>query len=128
MPLFAKRFELSDLGEINSWYQERGLTALGAEFLPKTGYIVSQVAAGFLYTTDSNLALLEGYITNPRASKRVCITAIDSITTALLRTAKELGVKHILAFCDSHGIKRIAQRRHGMSEVGNFSLVTREIS
>jgi hypothetical protein len=128
MPLAARRIELSDLGEINSWYQERGLTALDAELLPKTGYIVPQIAVGFLYMTDSNMALLEGYITNPRASKRACITAIDSITSALLQAANELGVKHVLAFCDSHGIKRIAQRRHGMSEVGNFSLVTRKIS
>jgi hypothetical protein len=111
-------FVASDLQEVNAWCAAHGRDPLPAERLPPTGAIVPGVACGFLYRTDSAVALLEAFITNPAATLRRRSAAVDEITLALLAQARG---SYVMAICTAGGTARRAPRhgfrRHGLAVV-----------
>jgi hypothetical protein len=119
-------YAASDLSEINGWYAARNFPPVPREKLPENGRIVPGVAAGFLYLTDSSIALLEGYVTNPSAGLRQRSCAIDEITRALLTEAKIRGASEVVAICAARGIERRAQA-HGMRTIGIFAMAAKRL-
>jgi hypothetical protein len=105
-----RAFVQSDLAEVNGWRLAHGLAGVALDQLPAAGQIEPDVAAGFLYATDSSIALLDGYITNPAAGLRERSRAVDEITSSLLRAAKAGGARSVVAVCLAGGIARRARR------------------
>jgi hypothetical protein len=122
-----RRYEPGDLAELNAWHAARWLAPLRAGSLPAVGYIEPGVAAGFLYRTDSDLALLDGYITSPAATARARHRAVAAITEALLGSARTDGIRSVVGLCRSPGVARHAIRRHGMQALGRLDIVSREV-
>lgn len=89
----------NDYEQIFKWFQERGMKAPTHLDLPKIGRIVPKVAAGFLVQTDTASAVLDFFITNPKASQSDRSQAIDSIVKELMQDAKDLGFRRVR--CDS---------------------------
>lgn len=52
------------------------------------GFIVPGVAAGFLYLTNSSIAYIDFYITNPDAGVRDRMRAVHKITETIIGSAK----------------------------------------
>ena len=102
-------FIASDLGMVNEWCLAHGREAVPLNRLPGMGLIVPGVACGFLYRTDSTLALLEGFVTNPGASLRSRSAALDAITEGLISYARGC---YLMAVCTAGGTARRAPR-HG---------------
>lgn len=104
-----------DWGQMASWYEDWGLDVPEKEFFPETGYVVDEVAAGFLYKTDSGLAMVESYISNPHISKELRGKALDSITEMLIDSARICGFKFVMAVSS---IEAIINRAviHGFKE------------
>ncbi len=90
------RFNKHFYDEMNSWYTKRELPILIKDILPNTGFIVSEVAAGFLYCCDGNLGLIENFITNPDAKSEDRDEAINIIIDSIEQEAKILGIKYII--------------------------------
>ena len=55
------------------------------------------MCAGFLYTTDSAITLLEFIISNPKANKEKKSVALDLMYDSLIQSAKEQGSKFIFS-------------------------------
>lgn len=94
---------------IASWYHARGLEAPSLAQLPQVGFIVDGIVAGWVYQTDSSVALLDAVISNPatipsrrkQATKVLCSTLVDA--------AVEMGYRDVL-FTSSHPtIKRAGE-------------------
>jgi hypothetical protein len=96
-----RRFEREDLFAINAWYKARGLPGVTLDTLPIIGQIVPNVAAGFLYLTDSSIALIEGVIANPDVIPEVRDIALDMIDLAITEDARRMGATHLIAVCVS---------------------------
>ena len=94
--------------------------------IPDTGFIYPGVAAGFVYTTNTQVAIIEGYYTNPQSTKEERDTALNEITEALLRKITLLGVKYVK--CDSC-IPAVIERakRFGFKDVGTFTSLFKEL-
>lgn len=123
----ARRFKPDDLVEINTWYEGRGIGPLQSRHLPDFGWIEPGVAAGFLYQTDAPaIAMLEGYVTRPRAGLKRVSRAIDEITAALLEEAKRRGVTQVVAICAARGIERRAHQ-FGMRTIGVFAMAAKTL-
>ncbi len=121
-----RRFNANDLDTVNSWYMARGMRVMEPDELPAVGFYEPGVAAGFVYQTDSSIALLEGYVTNPDADPVVRDGALDSITLALMRAARNAGKRHIVGLCQDPHIEARANK-HGMASIGTYALVSKGV-
>lgn len=71
-----QEFKPEDLDEINEWYEKRELPKFVKALCPKLGFIIHGVAAVFVYLTDSEIAIIEGLVSNPefeKGARRDCI-------------------------------------------------------
>lgn len=112
----------NDFPEVKHWYCLRGEHNAREEHFPPYGYFWPGVAVGFLYSTDSKLALIEGFITNPEAALRERHKAVLGIAEALVIACK-FKKKIPLAFTESNGIRKIA-KRVGLQSAGLFEAFT----
>jgi hypothetical protein len=81
------------LSMLNSWAESFSLPPMPSSFLPKNGFLVYvdniPVMAGFLYLTDSSIAFLENFISNPVSNKDQRRLAISKMLEASVLYAKE---------------------------------------
>lgn len=84
-------YKTEDLAEIGSWWNKHKWGVLPPEMLPKTGFVVESYCAGFLYKTDSSIAILEFIISNPSTDKEKRAEALDLLISTLITKAKEDG-------------------------------------
>lgn len=71
---------------VASWYHARGLEAPTPDKLPETGFIVDGIVAGWLYRTDSSVALIDGVISNPATlpgRRRLALKRLAAVLTDL---------------------------------------------
>ena len=112
--------------EIKSWYDQRSI-CFNYDVLPKFGLIVPGIAAGFMYITDDNrIALLEGFVTNPKAGMKAKDKAITDLTDMLVLIAQGKKVKHVFGLTDTKSIVN-KSKTLGFKEVGNYTLIYQEL-
>lgn len=121
-----RTFHQTDFEMVKKWYEDREMKCPPMSSFPELGFIIPEVAAGFIAQTDSTVCLLEGYITNPTSSKQERDLALDEITDSLLEAAKELGYQHVLAFTSNTAIEERA-RAWGFGYGGQYSLMHKEL-
>lgn len=105
-------FRHEDFEQINEWYTLRQMPPMRRDMLPKVGYIVDGVAAGFLYQTDSSMCLLDGFIANPLAEGHEREAALDKITDALISEADSLDFFSIVAMTKNTSIRARCRKYH----------------
>jgi hypothetical protein len=115
-----------DYPEIASWYEARGEFPPADDTLPPLGFIVPNVAVGFLYRTDAPaLAMLEGFCTNPAAPLRERYRALGAIVDALAEHAKLIGFRCVVGLTRSTGMAALVGRRH-FRKIGRYTMLQRE--
>jgi hypothetical protein len=112
------------IDEIKSWYKKHKII-LNYDILPKFGYTVSNVAAGYMFFTTDGKAIIEGIITNPDASITDRSNAVSSILNALSDTAKMAGCKYIFGLSDTKSVI-IRAGKLGFSDIGSYNLLFKE--
>lgn len=108
------------------WFIKRNLKPPTPVLLPKNGIIVQDVAAGFLILTDSNVGMLDFFITNPDQPKDVRLDALDNIAKVLTHTAQNLKLMSLICNTTFINIKELAQRQ-GFTYLGEYSTFAKEI-
>jgi hypothetical protein len=89
--VLVRRVLRQDYPEIRSWFKARGVLPPADWAFSTIGFMVPGVAAGFLYLTNSGVAEIDCYISNPAAEHRKF--ALQAITEKIMVTAVQLGVK-----------------------------------
>lgn len=100
-----RMFLKTDLDEINKWRESRKVQILGDESYPPTGLIEPGVAAGFINFTQTNVALLENFVSNPEADIKKRELAIMQIVESLEKIAYDAGIPWVLAVTENPKIK-----------------------
>lgn len=120
-------FKTEDYSQLTRWFKLRDVPVPPLEILSNHGYIVDNVAVGFLYLTNSSVAIIDGYCTNPEIDKNARDNALNWITIHLTAYAKNSGCK--LLKCDSK-IKEVITRakNHGFKEIGQFTCLVKELN
>lgn len=121
-----RRYEDKDYESICWWFKLRNMKCLDRSSLPKCGFIAENVACGFLYKTDSDIGILECYISNPDASTLERTTALNRITVLLLGHAAFEGIKHVKYNTNLNVVRQMA-KTHGFRFVGDYSSYFKEI-
>lgn len=124
--MLVRRILELDFDEIEKWFRAREMPVPERSLFPKIGFIVDNIAAGFIYFTDSSVAIIDCYISNPKSDKRNRDEALRAITGALITTAKFHKVK--LLKCDtSLDAVKIRAEASGFKRIGAFDSFTMEI-
>lgn len=105
-----RRYNKSDYHLIASWYLKRGLPVPPKSMLPRTGFIVDDRVAGFLYLTDGNIALVDGLISDPDTIPAYRTQSLEKLCGLLIDTAVMYGYTNILAATTSPSVKSIAKK------------------
>lgn len=124
--MLVRRVLELDFDEIQKWFELRAMPVPDRSIFPKVGFIVNKIAAGFIYFTDSSIAIIDGYISNPKSDTRDRNEALDSITGALIMFARQHKVK--LLKCDTalDSIK-IRAEASGFKRIGAFDSFKMEL-
>lgn len=80
------------------------------DVLPPHGVIVPELATGFLYRTDSQVAIADGFVGNPAAATADRNQALDAVTVAIEELGRELGHRYIWAYSGRPEIVERARR------------------
>ena len=97
--MIARPYEPKDFETIKAWGKAWGSDYDEAQF-PKHGFIVDDLCAYFIYTTDSSICFLENLVRNPEVGKGINERlgtlidrgkALDLVIKACYNKARELG-------------------------------------
>lgn len=121
-----REYKPTDYETIKGWCKARNINAPEESALPKTGFIDDELAVGFLYSTDSSVCMIDGYVSNPNSGKEDRSLALDKITDFLICSARSLGFKFVKADTKN---KSISARclKHGFIDSGNYSSFMKEL-
>lgn len=105
--------------ELCEWFKARKLPPPTFKQLPVNGFIIPDTAAGFVYLTDSEVAILDCFISNPLSTEVNRDIALDLIVKHLESCACVHGAKILI--CNSQ-IKAIEDRAlsHGFTSTGHY--------
>lgn len=124
-----RRFDNADVELLNGWLDGHGKPAnLTENELPAVGLIVDDVAAGFLYVTDSSVAFLENFVSNPKAPKRKVREAVDEIIKRLMIFAHEAGISRLVGLTTRKSMAKRAQAAGFQPTPGAYSLLTARVN
>ena len=121
-----KRYDPEDFIELQSWYKKRGINFDDSSLLPSVGFIVPGVGAGFIYVTDSSVYFIEGFITNPDASKDNRNESLDLITVYLISYSKAMNCKIIKCETSCPEIE-LRGMKHGFKCLGKVTSLVKEL-
>lgn len=95
-----RRYEDKDFEQVKSWLESRDMRVFHPNILPKTGFIVDEVAVVFLYRTDSDICYLENLVSNPNSEQETRDKAIKALIEEAFKEAKSQGFKFVIAVTD----------------------------
>lgn len=129
MDVSARPFSFTDhadLDQINRWYIGHGQGPISTDGLPPTGFVVDDVAAGFMYKTDGKLGILEFWVSNPSATSDERHRAFTAIGDQFLKEAIRSGITRI--WCLSAASDIIDRSKDWeFKPVGHFELLVRKV-
>lgn len=117
-----KIFNKNDYEEIKSWYLKRNLEVIRLDCLPETGFIVPNICAGFLYKTNGKMGLIENFISNPDIEGKYRNEALNLISEALLKEAKDSGILYIISTTNKDSILD-RSLSFGFKDIGIYHVV-----
>lgn len=111
MTLKLRLYSPDDYPMVSDWWRAWRWDVLPQGYLPKLGVIASDenndICAAWLYRTDSDFALVEWFISNPKAKKNRK-EAIALAAGFLCDAAKEQGFKAVIVMVkNQHLIKNL---------------------
>lgn len=95
---------------IASWYHARDMEAPALHQLPELGFIVDDRVAGFIYRTDSSVALIDGVISNPYTLPAARKLSLEKLAGLLVDTAVQLGYEDIIFTSKNESVKELGER------------------
>ena len=116
-----------DWGELCSWYSGRGLNLPRSAHLSDIGLFEPMIGAGWLYTTNSKIAFIDGLISNVEIPSKVRGAVLIEIGDALMKKAVELGFQQVVITTQNCNIKRWASDSRGFIDLGQHHMLSKEI-
>lgn len=123
----TKIYTPEDYEVLKTWWEARGMDYIPERFLSGFGVMVENVASGFIYKTDSCMAIIENFISNPNTPKEIRDQAIDQIIQLLLDYAATQGIESLVAFSDLPVIIERAKKFSFAVPEGSYKMMIRSV-
>jgi hypothetical protein len=116
--LLIRHVQEEDHAVILEWFRARQIGVVQASHFSRSGVMVDEVIAGFVYKDPSaTIAYLDNVVSDPTAPKHRTATALLRLYPALLSVARLLGAEFVLGFTTHQKLARICQK-HGANVWG----------
>ena len=132
--LEARCLKKSDWDILVSWWEWWKWPVMPKEFLPEngTGGIMIEknnipIIAGFLYETNSEVAILEWVISNPKYKGKDRMQAIELLITEVEKRTKELGYKYMFSIGRNKHLVSIHEKLGWSVDKRNSHEITKKI-
>ncbi len=89
---------------IKKWWQDHNWLPIDKNILPKTGLIVNDCVAGFLYQTDSSLAWVEWIVSDKNSDKKLRKESLYILINELTNIAKDMGFTHTWSWLENENL------------------------
>ena len=122
----VRAYTADDYKFVVEWMESRALDPLPKDVIPEIGGIVDGIAVGFIYKTDSKMAYMEHYISNPFAERHSRKQAMQMVTAYLIKQARDAGFTYLYANSDKTTICTLA-KENGFKYIGNQLAFLREL-
>lgn len=103
-------YQLSDYERLAGWFSGWQCAPPHIDTLPATGFIVGDVMAGWIYLTNSRMALIENVVSNPSSTREERESSFPLLIGALLVVARDAGYDHIRSTTTSPMVMDIGVR------------------
>lgn len=111
-----------NINEVLSWAEKRG-THYDLDCLSNIGFMIPEIAAFFVYTTNSHVVYLENLISNPDQPKEITNEAIKELVSFCLVYAKALKAKKVISITNHPRVIARAKEHNAQIEP-NYNLLT----
>jgi hypothetical protein len=105
-----KRITSKDFPLIVHWYRQRNLTPPDPRALSDTGFIADGRVAGWLYLTNSNIAMIEGIISDSKSSPGLRRESLDKLIGFMVDFALELGYTQFIGVTRHPSIEKTGKK------------------
>ena len=105
-----RRVTSKDFPLIVHWYRKRSLTPPDPRALSDIGFIADGRVAGWLYLTNSNIALIEGIVSDPDSTSSLRRESLNKLVGCLIDFAVHLGYTQIMGVTKHPGIEALGKR------------------
>lgn len=122
----VRPYEPKDFETIKEWGKEWDADYNEDQF-PQVGFIVDGVAAYFLYQTDSSVCFLENMVSKRYVNQGLKNEALELISAAILKKAKEEGFKVAYACTNIYSVAKRAQQLGARVDFGHL-LITKDLA
>lgn len=96
--------------EVNRWGEKHSFPLPTKDFLPETGLVVEDAAAGFVYLTNSKISWIEWVFSNPDKTIAERAQALDTLMSTLEKIAIAHGMRVVLSSAAGEAFKDILER------------------
>ena len=101
-----RRVEEKDFIDINLWRSLRNARIIPPDLYPPIGIIEPDVACGFINFTETKMALMENFASNPKADRSMREKTMMQIIEALELIAYDKGIRWVVGVTNSPRIER----------------------
>lgn len=109
---------------LKRWYKGHGKDFIVLEdVISDLGYIVDGRVAGWLFVTNSNVAMIEGIISNPESVPSLRRTSLRKLTGFLVDASLMLGFTNIFGISKHPSMAKVAKEL-GFKSGKDFSVFT----
>ena len=122
-----KFYTKDDYKVLQSWWDARKIAHIPERYLSTMGIMVENVACGFIYTTDSAMAIIENFVSNPETPKDIRNKALDLIIECMLDYCLATGIESIVAFSELPVIVERAKKFSFVVPEGSYKMMTRRV-
>lgn len=122
----VRRYEAKDYDRLVAMFHSHNLSAPPPSHLPSIGFIEDDTAAGFIYLTDSAIAIIDNFVTAKQSKREERDKALDEIVVSLLDAAKSAGCEIVKCDTTIHAVKQRATA-HGFDCIGSYQVFSRSV-
>lgn len=108
--MLLRKYRKEDYKMICSWYEKRGSRAPSESTLSDLGWIADDRVAGWLYITNSNMAMIEGIVSDPDTVPSLRRESLEKLCAFMVDVSMSLGYTHIFGITRHPSIDRICQK------------------
>jgi len=104
-----RQFKKSDMKTIALWYRKRNEVVPDPRALSNTGFIADERVAAWVYFTNSNIAMIEGVISDPESVKSLRRQSLNKLMGFCIDFCLAAGYTQIIGISKHPSIKYLAK-------------------